>query len=105
MSVLMDKKITINKELCMKCALCARVCPMQLSPYTDYDERCQLKSDDCIRCGACVANCPAKALSFEENREFTGEPCPHKKKRKELYCCNRENRRSYSFGKRIHFSY
>ena len=83
MSVLMDKKITINKELCMKCALCARVCPMQLSPYTDYDERCQLKSDDCIRCGACVANCPAKALSFEENREFTGEPCPHKKKRKE----------------------
>ncbi len=83
MSILADKKITINTETCMKCALCARVCPMQLSPYTDYDERCQLKSNDCIRCGACVMNCPAKALSFEENRAFTGEPCPHKNKRKE----------------------
>ena len=82
-TLLHDKKVSIDKEKCMKCALCARVCPMQLSPYTDYDDKCQLKSDDCIRCVACIANCPAKALSFEENRSFTGEPCPHKKKRPE----------------------
>ncbi|OQA13965.1 MAG: Anthranilate 1,2-dioxygenase electron transfer component [bacterium ADurb.Bin363] len=81
--LLQDKKVSIDTEKCMKCALCARVCPMQLSPYTDYDDKCQLKSDDCIRCGACVVNCPTQALSFEENRSFTGEPCPHKKKRKE----------------------
>jgi len=81
--LLQDKKVSINIEKCMKCALCARVCPMQLSPYTDYDDNCQLKSDDCIRCGACIANCPAKVLSFEENRQFTGEPCPHKRKKQE----------------------
>ena len=81
--LLQDKKVSIDVEKCIKCALCARICPMQLSPYTDYDDKCQLKSDDCIRCGACVANCPAKALTFEENRSFTGEPCPHKKKRQE----------------------
>lgn len=83
MFLLKDRKVSIDTEKCMKCALCARVCPMQLSPYTDYDDKCQLKSDDCIRCGACIANCPAKALSFEENRSFTGEPCPNKKKRQE----------------------
>jgi ferredoxin-NADP reductase/NAD-dependent dihydropyrimidine dehydrogenase PreA subunit len=82
-ALLQDKKVSIDIEKCMKCALCARVCPMQLSPYTDYDDKCQLKSDDCIRCGACVVNCPAKALAFEENRSFSGEPCPHKKKRHE----------------------
>jgi ferredoxin len=82
-TLLHDKKVSIDTEKCMKCALCARVCPMQLSPYTDYDDKCQLRSDDCIRCGGCIANCPAKALSCEENRSFTGEPCPHKKKRHE----------------------
>ncbi len=50
-TLLHDKKVSIDTEKCMKCALCARVCPMQLSPYTDYDDKCQLRSDDCIRCG------------------------------------------------------
>lgn len=76
--LLQDKKVSIDVGKCVKCNLCVKVCPMQLSPYTDYDEYCQLKSDDCIRCGVCIANCPKKALYFYENRAFSGKPCDGK---------------------------
>ena len=32
-----DRKVTIsNPDKCINCAKCARVCPMQLSPYTEF---------------------------------------------------------------------
>lgn len=53
---------------CIRCNLCAEVCPMRLEPQNldlfyragDY-KRCQdLMADACINCGACTYVCPAR---------------------------------------------
>ncbi len=51
-------------ESCKDCALCAKVCPMQLQPYED--KAGYMTDGDCIKCSSCVAACPVKALEFEK---------------------------------------
>lgn len=63
-----DEKITIEStDLCHECANCARVCPMQIKPYKEFQESGsnQLDNEACIRCKTCVENCPAGILSLQ----------------------------------------
>lgn len=53
------KPLKIDKEKCVDCATCERVCPMGLAPYKE-----KLPNRDCIKCSTCVENCPTKALKF-----------------------------------------
>lgn len=65
-----DRQITIEAiEKCHKCGKCARVCPMQLVPYTEFKEQPQFAHEACIRCVTCVEHCPAKILSFKTYAE------------------------------------
>jgi len=63
-----EEKVTIEStDLCHECANCARVCPMQIKPYKEFQENDsnQLENQNCIRCRTCVENCPAGILSLE----------------------------------------
>jgi NAD(P)H-flavin reductase/polyferredoxin len=65
-----DVKITIaSKDMCHTCGKCARVCPMQLTPYLEFNDNNQLDSPLCIRCSTCVENCPANILSLNKEAE------------------------------------
>lgn len=58
-----DIKVTIlDYDKCKSCGKCARVCPMQLKPYQEFNEMGQFDDDECIRCATCVENCPVKLL-------------------------------------------
>ncbi|MBK3516058.1 4Fe-4S binding protein [Carboxylicivirga marina] len=60
-----EEMVTISDEQqCHKCAKCARVCPMQLSPYNSFNKKNQFDSNNCIKCSTCVGNCPAGILTF-----------------------------------------
>ncbi len=64
-----DHRLTIEaKEKCHQCGKCARVCPFQLEPYTNFSDSNQFDDINCIRCGTCVENCPAGILCFQNER-------------------------------------
>lgn len=50
--------LKVDKDKCIECGKCQRVCPMQL-PVKEIFE-----NPDCIKCARCVEACPKEALSF-----------------------------------------
>lgn len=54
-------RLTIERNLCINCGRCAKVCGMDVDPVRNCD------SMECIRCGDCVNVCPTKALSLGFN--------------------------------------
>ena len=53
-------------ETCqMKCKSCARVCPMQLTPYDSRGNSTGYLHPDCIKCGKCVAACPISIMKLK----------------------------------------
>ncbi len=63
-------KISVaSKDLCHECGKCSRVCPMQLTPYVEFDENNQFSNANCIKCNTCVNNCPANILSLSKENE------------------------------------
>lgn len=51
-------QLKVNRDLCVDCGKCQKVCPMQL-PVNEI-----LDKPDCIKCARCVEACPKQALSF-----------------------------------------
>ena len=51
-------QLQLEKDKCISCKKCEKVCPMQLKV-------CQNETKpDCIKCGRCVSVCPKDALHF-----------------------------------------
>ena len=50
-------KYRVNKEKCVGCGKCAKVCRMQVDPVVNAN------SLECIRCGRCKQACPTGAIS------------------------------------------
>ncbi len=60
-----DEKVTLaDPDQCHKCGKCARVCPMQLAPYQEFNGNNQFASLDCLKCSTCVEHCPAGILTL-----------------------------------------
>lgn len=66
-------KVTVNKETCIGCSVCAQICP------TDVFEIKMVKDGEyfrlvsevvnegaCIGCMACVENCPTDSIRVEK---------------------------------------
>jgi polyferredoxin len=51
-------QLQVDKERCIDCGLCQKVCPMQL-PVNEIMEK-----PDCVKCARCVEACPKEALHF-----------------------------------------
>ncbi len=51
-------QLKVDREKCIDCGKCQKICPMQL-PVNEI-----LDKPDCIKCGRCVEVCPKEALSF-----------------------------------------
>lgn len=55
--------ISIDGDKCTECKLCAKQCPMRLSPHS-YKADGVLGDADCIKCETCVVACPKDALEL-----------------------------------------
>lgn len=56
-------KYRVNKEKCVGCGKCAKVCRMQVDPVVNAN------SLECIRCGRCKQACPTGAISCGVSKE------------------------------------
>jgi len=60
----------VNKDTCIKCGNCAKVCPFTcISMETGYPMMIEKKEPACMKCSHCAAICPMSALTFK------GRPC------------------------------
>lgn len=53
-------QLSVDRERCIDCSVCRKVCPMQLAVNEILDK------PDCIKCGRCVDACPRETLSFQD---------------------------------------
>lgn len=53
----------LNKEKCIDCLLCQKICPYFA---IDYPGVITFNPDKCFECGLCVAKCPTGAISFSK---------------------------------------
>lgn len=54
------RRVMVSNRCTTKCQTCAKVCPMQLAPYTSKGDKNGLLDKDCLKCGRCVYACPLK---------------------------------------------
>jgi polyferredoxin len=57
-------QLTMDKDACIDCGLCVKICPMQLAPSEMKKGETMSFKGDCLKCGLCVKGCPKGALSF-----------------------------------------
>ncbi len=50
--------LRMRADRCTECGLCARACPMGITPHHE------INSGDCVKCGACVSSCTSSALTI-----------------------------------------
>jgi ferredoxin-type protein NapH len=62
------RPLTLVEERCLECHLCAKNCPMQLSPAALKQQAAMANGGDCLKCRLCVTTCPTGALSFPGDR-------------------------------------
>lgn len=59
----MRTTITIDKETCIKCGKCVRVCPSSIFQQNTPQEEIELQHiSSCIQCGHCVGVCPTSSV-------------------------------------------
>jgi polyferredoxin len=61
--------IHVSSACQMKCKSCARVCPMQLTPYDSRGEEIGFLHPDCLKCGKCTLACPTKIMELKNHNQ------------------------------------
>ncbi len=58
----------INQELCVKCGLCAQICPLdviKVEKNVQNEKQIVVKyPDECWHCRACAIDCPKQAIKL-----------------------------------------
>lgn len=69
-------KVTVNQNLCVKCGICSKVCPISIITKDSgaYPEIKNARTMLCIQCGHCEAYCPKQALSLTYSFETESVP-------------------------------
>ena len=57
--------IEADKDKCVSCGKCSRVCPMGLDVKELVKDGRIAKCTECIQCGACVDECPKSVLKYK----------------------------------------
>lgn len=59
----------VNKDKCIGCTLCTQDCIV--NDIEMIDGKSHIKNETCIKCGHCIAICPVKAISSDDEKEYS----------------------------------
>lgn len=59
-------KMTYNRETCIGCRLCLKVCPAHAIDFVEDTKRIRIFVSQCIQCGQCTEICPKQCLALSE---------------------------------------
>ena len=62
------KAAQVQRDLCVSCLTCVRVCPWEI-PKIDDGGFASIDVETCRACGICVAECPAQAIILNESED------------------------------------
>ena len=62
------KAAWVERDLCVSCLTCVRVCPWQI-PQMDNQGIAAIDARTCRACGICVAECPAQAIQLNQSED------------------------------------
>lgn len=60
-------KIIYEKEKCIGCRLCVRVCPSRAIEFLPEEKKIKIRIDRCIFCSQCNDICPVDCLHMSED--------------------------------------
>ena len=60
----MKNKACVNKNDCVACGSCAKVCPMGAIVVDGISA--DINFEKCVGCGRCVKECPASVIQLKE---------------------------------------
>ena len=68
-----DKRFHVEKDKCVKCGICANVCPVGdiKGGHGEYPE--WLHHKDCLTCFTCYHHCPHHAIEFGNQTQKKGQ--------------------------------
>ena len=62
------KSVHVSDTCQTKCKNCARVCPMQLTPYNSRGQAEGYLNPNCLKCGKCAQACPLKIAELTHSQ-------------------------------------
>ncbi len=62
------KAAWVQRDLCVSCLTCVRVCPWRI-PKIDDEGKAAIDPQECRACGICPSECPAQAIQLNESED------------------------------------
>ena len=63
----MEEPLICDRESCVFCGLCAKVCPAEALTVDRKEKLWEVNEEECVKCGICTEKCPKKCLGFGES--------------------------------------
>lgn len=68
-----DKRFHVTKDKCVKCGICANICPVKDIDGGQGKMPKWLHHDDCLTCFSCYHHCPHHAIEFGRQTQKKGQ--------------------------------
>jgi len=65
----MSQLFDINKDTCINCYACVRVCPVKAIEVKAGQNYARIIKERCVGCGSCLNICPVNAVSYRSSKQ------------------------------------
>lgn len=71
--IITDKHFWVDKDKCLKCGLCAKVCPVNNIDTNEHELPTWKHNGKCLSCFSCYHHCPTHAIEYGKRTKNKGQ--------------------------------